>query len=237
MNGTESVGLPLVAVAGQATFDGCLAVVRVPDEIVRSMLPSGVELPSPDLAGQPCLLAFGEQSEGTAFLGGFPVPWGARYRELMVAIPFAHWAGRSCLFIAGMTCDAWWAVWNGNLYYGFQKRLASMSWDGRQFLSGNDGDQPVFRATCYPSISDPGIQFEWMKSAAALPVLGRRADGTFVRSKFDWDFANAEVEPTRVELALGHGSRALPIESGVTRHDDAYRVRGMRWRLSWPGSD
>jgi hypothetical protein len=155
----------------------------------------------------------------------------------MVAIPFAHWAGQNCLFIAGMTCDAWWAVWNGNMYYGFQKRLASISWDGSQFLSGHDGDQPAFRAVCEPSVSAPRIPFEWIRSAAALPVLGQRADGTFVRSKFEWDFASAGVEPTHVALTIGQGYRDLPIASAVTWHDDAYRVHGMRWRLSWPGSD
>jgi hypothetical protein len=155
----------------------------------------------------------------------------------MVAIPFVRWIGTSYLFIAGMTCDAWWAVWNGNLYYGFQKRLSSMNWDGRQFLSDHDGDRAGFHATCEPSTAWASHQFEWIRSAVALPVLGRRADGTFVRSKFDWDFTDADVEPARVELAIGEGYRELPIGSGVTWHDDAYRVRGMRWRLSWPGSN
>jgi hypothetical protein len=114
----ESPGLPLPMVAGQAMFDGCLAAVDVLRRDLLPIVPSGIELPDATSSLNRCLLAFGGQRDSTAFLGGVPVPWGIRYHELLVAVPGARRGGRpdDWLFVLGMVCDAWWAVWNGNAY-------------------------------------------------------------------------------------------------------------------------
>jgi hypothetical protein len=228
--------LPLIAVAGQATFEGCIAVLNVPRETLLSMLPSAVDLPTGDFADCPCLLVFGEQSDGTAFFGGLRLPWGVRYHELMVAIPFVRWAGSRdvFLFILGMACDASWAVWNGNTYYGFRKRLASMSWEGGCFYATDEGHQPGLQAILRPRASASTGQFAWIQAAAALPVLGHRDDGSFVRSRFEWDFREAAVEAAALSLVVENHFLELPVGRYAVRNDDAYWVRRMRWRLSWP---
>lgn len=224
------------AIAGQATFAGCLAVINVARQVLLPMLPPSVTLPQGDSREYPCLLVFGEQGDGITFFGGLSVPWGVRYHELMVAIPFVRWEGAAGehLFVAGMTCDFWPAVWNGNLHYGFSKRLARMSWDGERFSVTDESHQPSFYAALQPRASATAGQFEWIQSAVALPVLGLRRDGVFVRSRFDWDFREADVEAAALRLTLGQNFRELPLGEHTACHDDAFQVRRMRWRLSWP---
>jgi hypothetical protein len=229
--------LPSPAIAGQATFAGCLAVIDIAREALLPMLPPSVRLPESESPKYPCLLVFGEQRNGTTFFGGMAVPWGLRYHELMVAVPFVRWDAvpGEHLFVSGMTCDFWPAVWNGNFYYGFRKRLAQMSWDGDRFSAAGEGRHPGFRATARGRGQATDDALDWIRSAAALPVLGHRDDGVFVQSRFDWDFREAEVDPVTLAFTLGRHFRELPPgESTACRQDDAYRVRRMQWRLSWP---
>jgi len=253
--------LPLTALAGQATFSGCLAVLDVPSALLRARLPPGMALPAAHPASSPCLLAFGEQSNSTGFIGGWPLPWGVRYHELMVAVPVSsatsHGAG--CLFVLGMACDAPWAVWNGNLHYGFNKRLASMSWDGNRFLVSTGGTRPGFDATffsCSGGLRPPDpltgslagtplphsarqarslrATREWIRAAAALPVIGTRDDGRAIECRFEWDFADAVTTAGRLTLSVSPDFAELPLTASDVTCDRAYLVAGMRWRLSWP---
>ena len=230
-----SMPLPPAAIASQATFAGCLAVIHVARQSLLTKLPPSVGLPENDSTTYPCIVAFGEVTDGTTFLGGLPMPWGLRYHELMVAIPFVLWdrAPGEHLFIPGMVCDFRPAIWIGNNYYGFRKRFAHMSWDGGRFSVSEENHQPSFSAACSRAQAPAGDS-GWIRSAAALSVLGCRQDGPFVRSRFDWDFRQAEVEAASITLASGQQFRELPAGEHFACADDAYRVRGMRWRLSWP---
>jgi hypothetical protein len=234
--GGESPSLPLAAVAGQATFDGCLAVLDVPRESLVAMMPPGIALPDTASSSSQCLLAFGEQRDSTAFVGGVSVPWGIRYHELMVAVPCLPRWGRpdAALFVLGMVCDAWWAVWNGNAYYGFQKDLAAMGWDGKRFVVSDHETGRTFDAVIGPGSTASRRGLTWIERAAALPVLGHHGDNRFVQSRFEWDFRQAAVEPAALHLALGSHFRPLPMRGEDICPDRVYRVRDMRWRLSWP---
>jgi hypothetical protein len=234
----EQTRLAPTATAGQATFAGCISTIAVARQVLVSKLPPSVALPQGDSTTYPCLLVFGEQMEGTTFFGGLSVPWGIRYHELMVAIPFVRWAGAAGehLFVAGTTCDFWPAVWNGNFYYGFQKRLAKMSWSGERFSVTDENHRLDFLAELRPRGGAQGRALDGIRAAAALSVLGHRDDGVFVRSRFDWDFRAAAVEATSLSLTLGQHFSEIPFGACSACHDDAYRIRGMRWRLSWPNS-
>ena len=148
--GTDA--LAPTATAGEATFAGCISTIAVARQVLVSKLPPSVALPQGDSTTYPCLLVFGEQMEGTTFFGGLSVPWGIRYHELMVAIPFVRWEGAAGehLFVSGTTCDFWPAVWNGNFYYGFQKRLAKMSWSGERFSVTDENHRLDFLAELRP---------------------------------------------------------------------------------------
>jgi len=233
---TEDGRIPRASLAGQATFNGCLAVVDVPATALLPNITDRVALPHTGSSCCRCLLVFGEQSHGTAFLGGIPLPWTVQYHELMVAVPFVRWREETgaCLLIVGMVCDAWWAVWNGNLYYGFKKRLASMSWRGDRFLVDDADGRRSFEAMVRPRAASADDMLLWIRSAAALPVIGIRDDDVVVRSRFEWDFRDAVVDPVTVRIDLSPQFRELPSSQLEFGEGHAFLVKGMRWRLSWP---
>lgn len=223
------------AIAGQATFSGCLAKLALPIDAVASMVPAGATLAHSDSPVHPCLAAFGEQAEGVTFFGGWPIPWGIRYRELLVAVPLNALAGVNgpLLFVTGMTCDFWPAVWNGNVYYGFRKRFVSMTADGANFRVINDEGTPVFvAATTGPGVAHSAT-LEWIRSAVSLPIVGKRDDGVLVQSRFDWDFSEAAIDAASISVVVDQGFEELPATSGL-ECATACLVRQMRWRLSWP---
>ena len=121
-----------------------------------------------------------------------------------------------------MICDFWPAVWNGNFYYGFKKRLAQMSWSGERFSVADEGHRATFHAVLRPGAEPPGRSLDRIRAAAALSVLGHRDDGSFVRSRFDWDFREAAVESASLALTVGQHFRELPLGAHSSRNDDAY---------------
>ena len=195
------------------------------------MLPAALSLPESESHTCACLLAFGEQHDAKAFFGGVPVTWGARYYELMLAIPCLGGEAKPYLFVPAMACDAWWAVWNGNVHYGFGKRLATFQWDGSRYRVDDESPARAFDATLQEKKGGSLEPLMWIRTAASLPVLGRRADGRFVESRFDWDFAEAAIEPIAVQVTPGRHFGALSL---AVLCDEALYVRQMRWRLSWP---
>jgi hypothetical protein len=227
---------PTTAIAGEAIFSGCICTIGIARDVIASHLPHGVALRSSNSETHPCLLAFGEQSQGTTFFGGFSLPWGIRYHELMVAVPFVSWQGAAVeyLFVSTMACDFWPAVWNGNFYYGFKKRFARMGWSGDHFAVADDSESTGFDAVLHSGSGEaPDATLERICAAAALPVLGHRQDGVFVTSCFDWDFRGAAVDAATLELVRGKYLPELPF-TAAARHHDACRIQGMRWRLGWP---
>jgi len=233
----QSMSLPAGALAGQATFSGCLAKLELPVDALAAVVPAGATLAANDGSLHSCLIAFGEQAEGTTFFGGWPMPWGICYHELLVGIPLAACpplAGPQ-LFVAGMTCDFWPAVWNGNVYYGFRKRFAAMTGDAAHFMVMNEDGAPVFTAFVDVRASADRDALGWIQSTVSLPVLGKRDDGVLVHSAFAWDFSGAGIEPASLSVAVRRGFEELPEGAqGQLRSEHAYAVRRMRWGLGWP---
>jgi hypothetical protein len=236
VNRGESARLRSADVIGQATFSGCLAVVHVPRLSLQQVIPRVVRLPELDTPGVPCLLLFGEQSGATTCFGGVPMPWGIRYHELMIAVPFVRWETTTGehLYVHKMVCDFLPGVWVGNNYYGFSKSFARMTWDGSCFSVNDESHELAFFARIGSVRQTPRSALAWIQSAAALTVLGRRQDGRFISSRFEWDFRGAVVDRASADLAVGQELLRLDDEDRSAWRQDVYRVRGMKWRLSWP---
>jgi len=237
-NGDPLTPLSPGAIAGQATFSGCIAKLAIAVDALASRIPPGAVLAANDGHQHACLIAFGEQAEGMTFFGGWPMPWGIRYHELLVGIPL-----QACgplrgpqLFVAGMTCDFWPAVWNGNFYYGFRKRFAPMTWGDSQFAVMDDDGAPAFLADVAGRRDGGDDLLAWVQGIVALPVLGKRDDGVLVQSRFDWDFTAATIDGGALTLDVRPGFDELPASASGSRRrlDAAIRVDRMRWSLSWP---
>jgi hypothetical protein len=230
-------------VYGEATFSGGLALLSVERQLLAAVLPPAVTLPPASASHHQCLVAFGEHANSTSFFGGLRLPWPVRFRELMVAVPDVRCTRveGAHLFVQGMACDIWPAVWTGNVYFGFRKEHVTVQWNSDEFhvspngwrscrasvrcTSGNDHDRVTARHDALQRI----------RAAVTMPVLGRRTEGTFVRSRFAWDFGSAAVDGASVTF---EGGSMFPWLSGHTRDGSSVsiglRVRGMGWRLSWP---
>jgi hypothetical protein len=231
---------------GEAHFDGLIVLTGGERARIAAALPAGVEL-AHDPAGPPdrhtVIFAFGEQTRTAVLFGGLVIPTGVRYHEAMVAIPHVRWVddGRPCTFIPLMCCTDPWATWSGNTYYGFAKRMATVERRGNTFLVSASEGPLLLHATVNPESGwTPACECTLRGLATVTevfeaPVLGRRADGSFVRSRFEWSFAAASVRPATTMVAID-----TPLGSGLDAavfHGTewgSFEVTGMRWRLSWP---
>jgi hypothetical protein len=234
--------------AGQADFNGCIAFCHWSREEAAAALPAELELadntsPIPTL--HPVAFVFGEQTAGATIFGGITFPLGVSYHEFALAIPFVrHRRGRNLhTFMARMYSSYFPATWAGNAHYGLAKEMASMWWEGAVFVVGAAHGATRFRGCVEPAGewgAGPRCQlpnFAAVRDVFALPVVGRRSDGTFVTSYFGWDFAPARVRAARATLAID-----TALADGVTPRscrslaDGTFEVRRMIWRLSWPAA-
>ena len=229
---------------GEARFDGCLAFANWPRaEIARALAPelalAANRSPTPEL--HPVLFMFGALRNTTILFGGVAMPTGVDYPEFLMAIPFVqHRAGRNLhLYMARMFSTVPTSVFVGNTYYGFAKSLAAMAWQGPMFTVSNAADghllahASVDASTPAPGAAAPNLAA--MQSILALPILGRRADGTLVSSYFEVDFTAGSVAPADSWISI---DAPIVAEISLRRCYDApagtIQFRDAIWRLSWP---
>ena len=143
-------------------------------------------------------------------------------------------------FVPRMYSSFYPATWAGNAHYGLAKEMATMQRQGARVVAATPDGAPLIEAACEPSgdwTAHPADlpNFGAMRAVFALPILGRRADGSFITSYFGWDFRGARGRPARAAVAIianlgpGLGPRnCSTLESGT------FEVQRMIWRLSWP---
>jgi len=239
----EAFGGPF---AGAASFAGCILFSNQPRETVARLLPPDLELgvnlsPVPDL--HPLVFLFGSQTEGSTIFGGITVPLGVAYQELALAVPCVrHRGGRRLhLYVPRMYSSYFPSTWNGRQLYGYGKRMGRMRWQGPMFLLTSEDGELLLHASVatskrWSSASGSRLpHFDEMRSVFSLPVVGRKPDGAYVCSYFDWDFADAQVRHVDACAVVDQ-----PLVDGLdagTYPDvsfGSFEVRGMTWRLSWP---
>jgi len=226
--------------SAQARFDGVIAFTRWPRADVAALLPP--ELVTAGTADtHPVVFVFGEQRDAAVLFAGFTIPSVGRYLELGILVPSVRprAGGEERIYVRRMYASYFPAVWNGNVHFGFAKELARLAWDGRAFaVRRDDGDvlldavtHATGRWTAVRAGGPPG--FEAMRAVFACPVVGRKGDGRYVRSAFGWDFADADVRPTEVNVAL---APALGGHRCTTAPPGGFEVRGMLWKVAWPSA-
>lgn len=228
--------------AGQARFDGCLAAVELPRAEIGRLLPADLALaPRRDGGdGHPLIVLFGEHVETSMVAGGLLVPTGLGYWELCVAVPYVVGGGGRYLhtYVPRMCSSAAMAVWQGNARFGFAKERADMRWAGDQFVATGDDGGLRWHAAVEPAgdwgrAAPPALAA--LAAALALPIAGRRADGSWVESYFRLGFGDALLRPLRAvlwfdtDLVPGLAPRVCHAPATA-----AVGVRGMTWRLTHP---
>ncbi len=246
VNSGLDVNAPSVTFVGQARFNGCITFCNWPRRDVEALLPPELELAANTSAASdvhPVAFIFGEQRQGATIFAGIPFPMGVQYHEFAMAIPFVkHRRGRPLhIYIPRMYSSYFPAIWHGNTYYGFAKEMATMWWQGPIFLiTGKSGALLLHAAVEATGGWSAGStcelpNFEATRAIFTLPVVGRKSDGTYVRSYFGWDFGDAVVRTADACVSID-----VPLIDGLDPrrcHDVAsgtFEVRGMLWKLSWP---
>ncbi len=229
--------------AGQSRFDGCLAAIALPRAQVATLLPDEITLAAnaDDCGTHPLVVMFGEQIDCAMIVGGLLVPTRLRYWEWCLAIPYVVRRGGRYLHTFVPRMYSSWApvVWDGNARFGYAKERADMGWDGDQFIATADDGSLRWHAGLQPDgawgrAAPPGL--DALREAMALPIAGRRADGSWIESYFRLGFGDALLRPTRAVLwfdtALipGLAPRICHAPAGA-----AFAVRGMTWRITHPG--
>jgi hypothetical protein len=232
---------------GAARFDGGLVCTLWPRREVERLLPP--ELTLAHSAGtadvHPLLFVFGQHTASAVIFAGFKVPMGVRYTEFAVAIPYvSHRRGRYLhTYVPRMYSSYAPAVRNGNQHYGFGKAFATVAWQGPiATLTAPPGDL-LWHAAIEPAgewesgtrCALPG--FAGLRTAFTMPIVGRRADGTYVGSYFGLDFDDALVRPARCAISIDAPLlEHLPVRRCYAAPGGAFEVRGMTWSLTWPGA-
>lgn len=231
---------------GEARFDGGLACVNWPRDEVARLLPSELtpadnQSAAPDI--HPVLFMFGGLRKTSIIVGDAAIPTGVDYAEFLMAVPYVrHRHGRYLhTYMARMFSGVPTSVFVGNFHYGFNKSLACMGWEGPVFT--------VISATWWQRQAHAGLSagldvgaaratlanLSSMNAALSLPILGRRIDGSYVTSYFEFDLDAGQVEPRAAWIALD-----VPIVAGLTPRRcfsapaGSMRLSNVMWRLSWP---
>jgi hypothetical protein len=236
----------LARFAGVARFDGCVVVARLRRDRVAAMLPDDLELPS---AGpvrgdeHPVIFALGQQRDTAFVVAGRRIPFPVRYGEFAVAVPCVRHRRRRDLYtyVPRMVSSYFPATWTGNEYYGLGKQMGHVVRDAGLILLTDEADRLSLHVVCEPRgswLATPVAQqplLAEVRSAFSLQVAGRKASGSWIGCRFDWDFACAQVRSIDSALVVDRlfvPGLAPGCYGGVAAH--SFEVRNMHWGLSWP---
>jgi hypothetical protein len=234
--------VPATAFAGQARFTGGVLATAVARAEAAAMLPPELELAPPangTAAIHPLLVTFGDLDDGSFVFGGLPFEALPPYGELCVAIPFVRRRGGRSLHLwsARLFTTSWPSCWHGNATYGLRKAMATMRRDAPTLVVTAAEGAEVARAELRPGGEwhRTAPAFDAIRRAFALPVVGRRDDGTLVSSYFRWETDDVLVRPAEATVSLAAGA-VDGLAAGPRRgaRDATFAVRRMLWRVTWP---
>jgi hypothetical protein len=245
-DGPRAVGDENPSFVAETRFSGAIVPCLWPRDEVARVLPAALHLATPPDGVRdrhPVVFIFGEHDRSKVFYASLALPTGVRFLEFLIAVPFVHAAPDTgpSVFLPRVFSGEPVVTWSGNAHYGFAKRMVPMEWLGETFVVSDEQGSLLTHVSSEPRAPwrrVTGAPLQALANVVALghlPVFGHRADGSLVRSQFDWDFGDAWIRSVRaivsVDASLGrglaprqsHGSPAACLE-----------VSGMRWRLSWP---
>ena len=232
--------------AARSCFNGWLVCTAWPRDVVAGCLPAELALaPVPPEANlHPVIFFFGEQTATSLLFGGLVIPTGTSFREFGMAVPFVQrrQGGDLHIYVPGLYAAYFPTVWVGTEHYGYAKMLAHCSWYGDVFVVTAPEGQLVAQAAveaagAWTTALAAGIPaLDAVRSLfTTLPVLGRRARGDFVISRFAWDLGDASARPGDARISLAAPTLpSVPARECVDLPGGSVEVRGIVWDLGWP---
>jgi hypothetical protein len=229
----------------RAVFNGVVVFAAAPRSALERALPDELRLGSNRAPSDwhPVLFIVGDQTRGASRLAGIDLEWGTQYQELVVAVPFVtpRCAGTLGVYAAGMFSSSVPSNWVGTVSYGYHKRPGLLERRGAIYALTTPEDGLVFQATVEPSgpwrrsAEDGSGALSTLRAIAALPWIGRKPNGLYVRSPAKWEFDEACVRPVEAQATV-----RKPLASGFPTGDyetvrgASVEVRGMVWWLGFP---
>lgn len=229
----------------RAVFSGVVVLAAARRSALERALPEELRLGSSRASPgwHPVLFVVGDQTRGASRLGGIDLEWGTQYQELVVAVPFVV-PRRACslsVYAAGMYSSYLPSSWVGTVSYGYHKRPGALERRGAIHALTTPEEGLVFQATVEPSgpwrrsAEDGSGALATLRAIAALPWIGRKPNGLFVRSRAKWEVDEACVRPVEAQATV-HKPLApgLPTGDYETVRGASVEIHGMVWWLGFP---
>jgi Acetoacetate decarboxylase (ADC) len=235
---------------GQSTYRGAFVVTLIDRALVAAVLPASLRpahtIPSGETL-HPVIFMLGQQANLRVLIAGndFPAP-DPPYTELILLVPFVvHVPGgdKWHSFAVRMYLDDQGAVRAGNNVYAYAKRLA-----GFETTSGSTSvlyagaelfEAAVMRAGPWidASLATATLPGFWLlQQILEMPIVGHDQRGD-VCSYFEWEYSQAEVAPASSTHRFLQPFRpemgGWPTGPLINAPDGAFKLRGIRWRLSY----
>ena len=224
--GREAPNLPWPwhMVYGLLQTSGANAMLGFPDEVVRAMLPAGLELDRQFLTppGQhPVVLYFGWQDQ--VRVNFWPRGWD--YLEFIISIPYVRHADLGLrtavpgpfIYMPRLFLNKRAPVLLGVWAYGYNKALAEMSADDRHYaVRAQDGSPIVSCSFERARATGSCVDFPRMRAiqqAYALPLVSRTRWGQWLYSYFDFALGQALIQPIDMSIEI-HDPAATGLPAG-----------------------
>jgi hypothetical protein len=197
-------GHPRWRLRATGRLEAVVAISDLPTGVAATLLPPGLELlpqtPAPT-GRHPLVLLFGEHSR----VGVDLLPFGLRYRELVLALPFVRPRGGPpgpFCHLPVLLLDRRLPTWLGRWLYGFAKHRANIRRVGDRFeIARQSDDALLFSARIRPSAV--AVELEPVRAPLEQPLTNSGRGGRWRYARFDFGF---------------EGARLAAVEAGITVH-------------------
>jgi hypothetical protein len=199
--------------------------------VAAALLPAGLELldqGSAPAGRHPLVLLLGEHSR----VGLAGLPWGLRYRELAIALPFVRPRGGPpgpFCHLPLLVLDRQLPTLLGRWLYGFAKRRATIrrAAGGFEIARPPDG-APLLQARYRPLAAAPDL--EPVRGLLEQPLISGGGRGRWRYSRFDFGLTRARLEAVEAEITI-HPDLLAGLPAGTIAIQRAVRLETV-WRLA-----
>ncbi len=211
---------PLAWPRASGRLGAVVAIADLAAEVAAALLPAGLEL-RPQGRRHPLIVLLGEhQRVGPPWL-----PFGLRYREFVLALPFVRPRGGPrgpFCHLPLLLLDRQLPVLLGRWLYGFAKRRATIRWTAASFeIAARPGGAWLLDARFRTTGGTTGP--EAAQDLFEQPLISGGAGGRWRYARFDFGLARARLEAVEAEIGV-HPDLLAGLPAGPLRVGRAFRL-------------